>query len=102
MIIRGFRAKVRPGKQAEFEKKVRDLSIPLVKSQRGMLAYYAGRPMESNPDEFLMVTTWASLADLRAFAGENWNRPIVLEEELPLVEQSFVHHYDVFGSSFSS
>jgi heme-degrading monooxygenase HmoA len=101
MIVRVFRAKIRPGKQADFELRVRDLSIPLVKSQKGLLAYFAGKPMESNPDEFVMVTIWRNLSDVEGFTGENWNRPIVLEEEVPFVEEALVHHYEVFGSSLS-
>ncbi len=99
MIARVFRAKVRPGKQAEFQQKVEQLSIPLVKAQKGMLAYYPGKPLDPASDEFVMVTLWEDLGALKAFAGENWNRPIIPEEELPLLEQTFVHHYEVFGSS---
>ncbi|HLW51598.1 MAG TPA: antibiotic biosynthesis monooxygenase family protein [Candidatus Angelobacter sp.] len=99
MIVRVFRALVHPGKQAEFEAKVRELSIPLVKAQRGLVAFYSGRPLESNPEEFAMVTLWESLAHLKAFAGEDWNHSVIPEEERPLLAESFVHHYQVIDSS---
>ena len=101
MIVRVFRARVRPGKHQDFEQKVRELSIPLVRSQRGLVAYFAGKPMSSNPDEFTMVTVWADLEALQAFAGQGWNHSVIPEEELPLLEETFVHHYKVFGSSDS-
>ena len=98
MILRVFRARVRPGKQAEFEIKVGQHSMPLVRKQRGLVHFFAGRPMPSSPDEFVMITIWRSLDDLKAFAGSNWNDPIIPAPELPLMEATFVHHYEIFDS----
>ena len=39
MIVRVFRARVRPGKKAEFEQTVRQHSIPLVEAQKGLITY---------------------------------------------------------------
>jgi heme-degrading monooxygenase HmoA len=99
MIVRVFRARVRPGKQAEFEAKVRELSIPLVKAQRGLVAFYSGRPMKSSPDEFVMVTIWESMEHLQAFAGDDWDHSVIPEPERPLLKESFVHHYEVIEAS---
>jgi hypothetical protein len=44
MVIRVFRARVQPGKQADFEALARRLSVPLVQKQQGLLGFYAGRP----------------------------------------------------------
>ncbi len=97
MIVRVFRARVHAGKQAEFEAKVRELSIPLVKAQKGMVAFYSGRPMDSALDEFVMVTVWDSLASLQAFAGIDWNTSVIPEPERPLLAESSVHHYEVIA-----
>lgn len=99
MIIRVFRAQVHPGMQQQFKKKVQQLSIPLVQRQKGLVAYYSGEPTETAPGEFVMVTIWRNLEDLKAFAGENWNRSVIPDEELPLLSETFVHHYRVIGSS---
>jgi heme-degrading monooxygenase HmoA len=99
MIIRVFSAKVHHGAQEEFEINVRALSIPLVRSQKGLVAYFSGKPMESSPDEFVMVTVWESLEALRAFAGDDWNVSVIPEPERPLLVESFVHHYQVIESS---
>jgi heme-degrading monooxygenase HmoA len=99
MIVRVFRARVRPGKQAEFEAKVHELSIPLVKAQRGLLAFYSGRPMKSSPDEFVMITVWQSMEDLQAFAGDDWHHSVIPEPERHLLKESFVHHYEVIEAS---
>ncbi len=102
MIVRIFRARVRAGQLVEFQRRVEQLSIPLVKGQKGMLMYYAGKPMDSGPGEFVMVTVWEDLASLKAFAGEDWSRAVIPEQELPLLEETFVHHYEVFGSSLAA
>ena len=99
MIVRVFRAKTHPGKQTAFKQKVEELSIPLVSAQSGMVAYFAGKPVDTDSDEFVMVTIWNSLADLKSFAGDDWQKAVIPEEEVPLLKETTVHHYDVFGSS---
>lgn len=99
MIIRVFRAKVRQNKRPDFEAKVKELSIPLVRSQKGLVAFFSGRPMASNPQEFVMVTVWKDLEALRAFAGDHWNVSVIPEPERPLLEESCVHHYEAIDSS---
>jgi heme-degrading monooxygenase HmoA len=99
MIIRVFRARTHPGKQADFERKVKELSIPLVQSQKGLLAFFSGRPMTSSPDEFVMVTIWKDLESLKAFAGIDWNVSVIPEPERPLLQASFIHHYEIIDSS---
>jgi len=97
MILRIFRARVQPGKQAEFEVKVGQHSIPLARKQRGLVHLYAGRPVATSPDEFAIITIWRSLNDLKAFAGENWNQSIIPDAERPLLDMTSVHHYEIFG-----
>ena len=46
-----------------------------------------------------MVTLWHSVAELKSFAGEDWRQAVIPQEELPLLRETTVHHYDVFGSS---
>ena len=95
MIVRVFRARVRSGKAGEFETLVRRLSIPLVRKQEGLVAFYSGRPTGASTDEFVMVTVWRDLASLKAFAGNAWESVVVPEAERPLLRETFVHHYDV-------
>ncbi len=99
MIVRVFRARVRSGKGAEFESLVRTLSIPLVKRQGGLVAFYSGRPTGASADEFVMVTVWRDLASLKAFAGDDWESAVIPEDERPLLRQTFVHHYETIDSA---
>ncbi len=98
MILRVFHARVQPGKQSEFELKVGQNSIPLVRKQRGLIHFFAGRPMPSSPEEFTIVTIWRSLDDLKAFVGNNWTESLIPEPEKPLLDSTSVHHYEIFGT----
>jgi hypothetical protein len=93
MIIRVFRARIRAGKQAEFKRLVQTQSIPWLEPQPGLVAYYAGEPLGEDAREFVMVTLWQDLASLRAFVGDDWEAPVVTEDEQPLVESMVADHY---------
>ncbi len=95
MIIRVFRAHVKPGKHKEFERMVKEISIPLVRRQKGLVACYSGKPIDRKSDEFIMVTIWADLASLKTFAGEKWQEAVIpAKEERDAMREWFVHHYE--------
>jgi quinol monooxygenase YgiN len=93
VIVRVFRAKIRPGKAAEFKKMVQAQSIPWLQRSAGMIGYFAGEPFGDDEHEFVMVTLWQDIQSLEAFAGENWRTPVVTDDEAPLVETMVAHHY---------
>jgi len=99
MVIRVFRARVQPGKQAEFEALARRLSVPLVQKQKGLLGFYAGRPLGHSRDEFVMITLWEDLEAVKAFVGPDWEQAVVPEEERPVLADSFVHHYQSYATN---
>lgn len=99
MIIRVFRAHVRTGKAAEFKTQVREVSVPLVRAQKGLLMYLAGEPLPSEDEEFVMVTLWDDLNSLKAFAGQEWWKSVIPDSEIPLLERTEVQHYTVHSSS---
>ncbi len=34
---------------------------------------------------------------MKAFAGEDWNCSVIPPDEIPLIAESFIHHYELFG-----
>jgi len=99
MIVRVFRAKVRPGSTADFEAAAREQSIPLLRAAGGLVSWWAGRPL-GETGEFVVVTVWRDLQSLQRFAGPDWQREGVIPAgELPLLEGTVLHHYEVFDSS---
>jgi quinol monooxygenase YgiN len=97
MIIRVFRAEIRKGRVSDFKKMVKEQSIPWLEKSDGMLGYFPGAPLGENDQEFLMVSLWRDLDSLKAFAGSDWNHPVVTEEEAPLVATMIADHYLGFG-----
>ena len=93
MIIRVFRAKIRKGQITNFKQMVQTQSIPWLESSEGMLGYFPGEPLSENAREFVMITLWRDLDALEAFAGADWDSPVVTEDEAPLVEAMFADHY---------
>ncbi len=97
MIVRIFRAQIQPGKLAEWQHKVEKFSIPWLKSQRGMLGYYPGKPLSPDSREFCMIALWKDLDSLKEAVGEDITQVVLLEDEATLVEESSVDHYELFG-----
>lgn len=98
MIFRVFRALIKPGKAEEFQDMLERLSIPMVKAARGMRGYYVGGPVDPAVSEFTVTTLWEDLDAVKAFAGENWNRAVIPPEEVALIAESHIHHYDLTHS----
>ena len=46
MIVRVARYRVKPGLEKDWEQLMTEHGIPLLKSQRGIMVVYIGRPME--------------------------------------------------------
>jgi quinol monooxygenase YgiN len=93
MIVRIFRANIRKGRIAEFKQMVKEQSIPWMENSAGMLGYIPGEPFGEDSQEFTMISMWRDLESLKAFSGEDWENPVVTEDEAPLVEAMYADHY---------
>ena len=94
-IVRVFRARVKPGHQADLQRLVRDLSIPELSRAEGLLAYYPGSPL-GDTEEFAMVSVWRDLGAVRSYAGDDWARPVIYPGEEDVLVEVHVHHYQLF------
>lgn len=97
MITRIFRARVPVEKQQQFEDKFLAQVLQSIKSYPGVVSVYFGRPTRGAPDEFAVISTWASEKFLAAFAGENWSQAVIPAGMEDYVTECWVHHYQVFG-----
>jgi quinol monooxygenase YgiN len=99
MILRVFRARSRPDSAGELEIALQEHSVPLMRSTEGLLAWWVGRPL-GEAGEFVVVTVWRDLATLQAFAGPEWqSEGVIPAAELPLLDSTILHHYEVIESS---
>jgi transposase/heme-degrading monooxygenase HmoA len=94
MILRVFRARIKPGKRQAYEALIRRHSIPLMRTCPGFVAIRVGAPQPDHPDAFCLVSMWRDLDALRGFAGERWEEVQMLPGEAELVEELSVHHVD--------
>lgn len=93
MIVRIFRAKIYKNRVSEFKRMVQEQSIPWLESSEGMLGYFPAEPFGDNEQEFVMITLWRDIESLKAFAGSDWDNPVVTKDEEPLVEAMLADHY---------
>ena len=93
MILRFFRATTHDGKSDEFRSLFLETILPLIRSQEGLMSASIGLPHDESPNEFSMVMVWRDMEAVRAFAGDDWERAVVLPEEAHLLRETHVHHY---------
>ena len=98
MLIRVFRAVVRPGQQAEFERFFLNKALPMVKARPGLVSVLVGTPNAASPEEFLMTSVWQDLDTLKGFAGEHWQSAVIDPDEAHLLKETFVYHYEAVAA----
>ena len=61
--------------------------IPALKAQRGIMVVYIGRALEPERNhQYVTVTVWRGLDDVKAFAGADWSRVVVMPYEADMLE----------------
>ena len=97
MIIRVLRITVREGRVEDFKRHISETALPRVRSQPGLVTINVGLPRPDAPNTFSIVMTWDSIASLKAFAGEDWEQPRIMDGEEDIVVRREIEHYDTFG-----
>jgi transposase len=93
MIIRVFRARLKPGRFEAFQRVYTEFGQPALRAAPGCLAERAGAPA-GHRDEFVIVSVWKDVESLVAFAGESWQEAIILPGEAVLLVSASVRHFD--------
>jgi heme-degrading monooxygenase HmoA len=94
MIVRVFRATVHAGREADFERFLRETGIPSVTRREGLVSTCVGRPLPGGPPRFVVVSVWRDLAALQGFAGARWQEPVIHPSEADVIAHAEVEHYD--------
>src|SRR5262245_29056759 len=94
MIVRVFRARLKPGRRAAYQTLLARHGFPFLRAAPGMVALHVAGPHPERPDELVLTTVWQSLTDLRACAGERWQEVMVMPGEAELVEEMSACHFD--------
>lgn len=97
MIIRIFKAKVKPGLRKEVENFFLYEAIPFLKVQEGLVDVTTGKPVDHDSNEYVMVTVWKDIDSVSRFMDNHWNTSKVLRGEGSYLEDSSVEHFEVMG-----
>ncbi|MDX1485715.1 MAG: antibiotic biosynthesis monooxygenase [Alphaproteobacteria bacterium] len=97
MIVRIFRVRVFEGRTEEWQQKVEAHSIPWMREQDGLIAFYPGKPVDGDSREFSITSIWKDVDSIRHAVGEDWQQAVLLADEAEIVHSVEMHHYETFG-----
>ena len=104
MIIRMWHGRVDHGKAKAYRQFLIERAIPDYESVEGNLGVKVLERREDDSTHFITMTSWESLAAIKAFAGEDAEKAKYYPEDdgFLLEFEASVVHYDVVGSSWSA
>jgi len=92
-ITRVFRVRIDPDLRREFEEKFSSISVHAVDAAPGFISVAILKPSKWTPDEYAMISQWEDEAALIAFAGAQWNQPVIPPGMERFVVECSVHHF---------
>ena len=96
MILRVYRVSVPKDLQEEFEKEFKAVAKTLLTDYEGLINIEIARPSVWKPLEFMMISRWNSIDNIKKMAGDNWNEPhIPSHMEKYRVAHSLDHYYGI-------
>jgi heme-degrading monooxygenase HmoA len=97
MIVRAWRGRAARGNPGPYIEHFRKNVLPELKEIEGFLGASLLREDRADEIEFLVLSRWASMDAVRAFAGADVTRAVVEPEAVASLEDydRAVHHYEV-------
>jgi len=95
MVVRIFKATVKPELKKEFENFFRYEAIPYMQVQEGLVQVTTGKPISQNDHDFVMITTWESIDAVRKFMDNEWNKDKLVRDEMNLLLGTSIEHYEI-------
>ena len=92
-IIRVFHARAKEGAVDALARAAREEVVPEIAAAPGLVAYHAGMPHGDSRD-FVMVTVFEDLDAVCAFAGDDYETPVLYGDTPELIEAMSLHHYE--------
>ncbi len=104
MIARFWRGQATGRNAASYEKHIRETVFPSMLTMRGHLGAHLLRRAVDDQVEFVAVTLWSSLDDIRQFAGANIDLAHIEPEARRVLSgyDDFARHFELVHSSGSS
>jgi heme-degrading monooxygenase HmoA len=101
MIVRVWRGWAAPAKSEDYPAHFRRSVLPGLRGTEGFLGAILMRQDDAGLIEFVVMTRWASLDAIRAFAGETPDRAVVEPGAVAALERfdETVRHYEVIEAA---
>jgi len=95
MVVRIFKAQVKPEWKKDFENFFRYEAVPFMRVQEGIVNVITGRPLSPDENDFIMITTWENIDFLRKFMDNEWDKDKVVRDEKNMLESSMLQHFEI-------
>lgn len=97
MVIREWRGRAITTRSAEYPRHFHDTVVPALKRVPGFLGAHLSERRDGGRVEFLVLSRWASMDAIRAFAGASPERAIVEPGAVAALSEyeHTVRHYEV-------
>lgn len=96
MLLRVFKIEIVSEFRNEFEEKFKVIALGLVDGKKGLLSAEIGKSVDTDDNEYLMISIWKDLEALREFTGDDWKEAIIPEEMVKYVFSFSLKHYESF------
>ena len=94
MIVRVFRVKINDGFGEEFEKAFDQISLPLIRAQKGLVSFSFGKVIDNEKDEYSLITIWESQDALIDFCGKAWDQALIPHGMEKYINECWVYHFE--------
>lgn len=100
MIARVWKGYAKPDHADAYESMLKPDLLPGLSTKKGFRGSYLLRKAADDEVEFVTIILWDSLDDVKALAGEDYERAVVPEERRPHLSRydDKAAHYDVVAA----
>jgi heme-degrading monooxygenase HmoA len=97
MIVRLWRGRADLSRPKDYPRHFRDNVLPELRATPGFLSARLTRREDGGEIEFLVMTEWASIDAIKAFAGETLDRAVVEPQAIAALKSydESVEHFEV-------
>ena len=101
MIARVWHGFTKPEHADAYESHLKPELLPGLSQNQGFRGSYLLRRAVRHEIEFVTIILWESLDDVRALAGDNYEKALIPEDRLPLLSRydASAAHYEVMSTN---
>jgi len=101
MIARVWHGSTKPEHADDYESHLKPELLPGLSQQKGFRGSYLLRRTLGDETQFITIILWDSLDDVRAIAGQDYEKSVIPADRLPLLSRydATAAHYEVVSTN---